>query len=126
MAFAMVTIQRAFRADPALVFTTCETSIKNLPNFGTITRHDKEAGVLRCRTRRSIQSWGENISIDLEPRGALTLLHLKSEPALWTVTEDMRMNYQNVALIVRDLQRALAVESLEPAEYFSGSADSSI
>jgi hypothetical protein len=111
----------AVRADSAAVFAACETAVKSLPNFGTITRHDRSELVLHCRTRRSTQSWGENITINLEQSGTLTTLHVKSEPVLWTVTEDMRFNYQNVALVLREIGRRFSVESIQPSEYFLSS-----
>lgn len=106
-------------ADSAAVFAACEAVVKSLPNFGKITRQDATELVLHCRTRWSCYSWGENISIKLEQSGARTVLNVKSKPVLWTVTEDLRFNYQNVALILREIAQRFSVERIEPAEYFA-------
>lgn len=54
-----------------------------------------------------------------EVHGAKTRVKIGSVPALWTVTEDMRFNYQNVALILRHLQNSLTIEAVEPASQFT-------
>lgn len=113
--FAMVTL----RAEPKAVLEICREAIEKLPNFLSISRYDADNGVLEARTRTSRMSWGERVSVRTEVDGMDTRVRIGSVPALWTVTEDMRFNYQNVALILRHLQNSLAIEAVEPASQFT-------
>ncbi len=100
------------------VITACMDAIQGLPNFGAIIRYEPGEFVL-AKTRRSVISWGEKITIKAEPVRGGTRLHVKSAPVLWTVTEDMQCNFQNVALILRDIHRAFPIRDLQPREYFA-------
>jgi len=105
------------RTNPESAMTSCRAAIESLPNFGTIKNY--EAGkLLEARTRRSRESWGEKISVRAEPSDGGTKLQLRSVPVLWTVTEDMHYNYQNVALILKHLQREIEIDSVQPEDYF--------
>lgn len=107
------------RAEPRAVLEVCRDAIENLPNFLSVSRYDEDIGSLEGRTRASKMSWGEKISVRTEVRGVETRVIIRSVPALWTVTEDMRFNYQNVALILRHLQNSLTIEAIEPASQFA-------
>lgn len=72
----------------------------------------------RPRQRWSRDSWGERIRAHVEASEQGPQLHLESVPALWTVTEDMRLNYQNVALILRSLHRTVGIKDVQPRGYF--------
>ena len=93
-------------------------AIQALPNFGTITKYEP-GDLILARTRRSSDSWGEKISVNAIPIQGSTRLHVRSVPLLWTVTEDMRCNFQNVALVLRSIHRSLPISDLEPREYFA-------
>ena len=103
---------------PAMAVGVCRDAVESLPRFGSVRDFDAGRGFC-ARTRRSAESWGEKITVSAKPVDNGTRLHLKSVPVLWTVTEDMRLNFQNVALIARHLDARLAIGNLAPHEYYA-------
>jgi len=101
---------------PEEVIAACMDAIRCLPNFAKILKFDREASIC-ARTRWSRYSWGEDISVRVELIGGLTRIYLSSVPALFTVTEDMGFNFQNIALILRKLRESVGIRNLEPKEY---------
>ena len=112
--FAIVTL----RAEPTAILEACREAIEELPNFLSVNRYDADNGRLEARTRASRMSWGEKISVRIDVHGVEARVIIGSIPTLWTVTEDMRFNYQNVALILRHLQNSLTIEAIESTSKF--------
>lgn len=103
------------KGSPHEVFLACEEALRRLPNFGELSR-SFDGTLVQARTRRSMQSWGERITVQVGPAKFGTSLQVSSVPILWTVTEDMRINFQNVALIMREVSRTFALSDVQPAE----------
>lgn len=100
------------------VIGACREAIQGLPNFGALKGYEP-GKVVMAKTSCSVMSWGEKITVTAYSIQGGTQLHIKSVPRLWTVTEDMRCNFQNVALILRKIHRDFPISDLEPAEYFA-------
>ena len=105
------------KGPPEEVFIACERAIQRLPNFGKVTRR-LDGRRIGARTRWSTQSWGERIDVQIVSAAPGTTLRVSSVPILWTVTVDMRMNFQNVALLMRDLSRSFTVRDVQPSGLF--------
>ena len=107
------------KASPEQAMAVCLEGVKSLPNFGRIKKFEPGKSI-HARTRTSRSSWGEKITIHALQTSDGTQLHLKSVPVLWTVTQDMKSNYQNVALVLRHIDGVFKIGRLEPSEYFGG------
>jgi hypothetical protein len=103
------------KGSPDEVLIACEKALRCLPNFGELTRR-VDGTLVQARTRRSMQSWGERITVQVRPAESGSSLQVSSVPILWTVTEDMRINFQNVALVMREISRTFALSDVQPAE----------
>jgi hypothetical protein len=100
---------------PDEVFFACEQALRGLPNFGELTQR-VDGSLIQARTRRSMQSWGETITVEVGPAKSGAAVQITSVPILWTVTEDMRINFQNVALVMREISRTFALSDVQPDE----------
>lgn len=114
---ARISVVVQLEGNPEDVMNACSKAIRNLPNFRSIKEYDAGKRAT-ARTRWSRDSWGEKIHVHVEPGDKGTQLHLESVPALWTVTEDMRLNYQNVALILRSVHGSFGIKDVQPRGYF--------
>jgi hypothetical protein len=100
---------------PDEVLFACEQALRNLPNFGKLTR-SVDGSVVHARTRHSSDSWGERIAVQVGPARLGTRIQVSSVLVLWTVTEDMRFNFQNVALVMREISQTFPLSDVRPSE----------
>jgi hypothetical protein len=106
-------------ADPSVVIDACLAAVRKLPNFVSIKRHDSPGHILVKTRSWSDAMFGERVTIRVAAKDSGTELHLESVPALASTTVDSGLNFQNVALVLRSLQRAIEVSDIEPKELFS-------
>jgi hypothetical protein len=99
------------------VIAACVTAIRALPNFAAIRRYNPSKNIV-AKTRWSVSSWGEKIAVTAEPTQGGVRLRVTSVPVLWTVIEDVRCNFQNVALILRHVHGVFPLTQVSPEQYF--------
>ncbi len=85
------------------VFHQCKHSLKK--NECEITSEDKDAGIIKAEHGISVDSWGENITVEFEKlEENYTLVKLTSKSKVPVTLVDWGKNEQNVKSIMETLQ----------------------